>query len=551
MACLGVQSFREVLRNIYETQKQRLDVTLLPAASNQSITAHPTIAEVPNPSTTDEERLAVTFKASFESPAGVGMLPRLLTNKFYRRRQEDVMEFLLDSVLNSDQEHAPRLSQACAGLDAPKLVCPHCAWERAAAPEAFTSISLPLRRENSSLVGSVQEALHAYLEPEPVSVDWCCQNEDCPLYNDVDRRPHKRHRISIHPQVLVLHLKRWQTEVRRDGRVRIHALRHAVTPERRITLQGHDYQLKSIVCHLGDSIEHGHYTCFMNFPAVGGAWWYYNDTERRLAAESELATSTRQKSYVLFYEKLGSGEPLSAASASGSAASSSARPGMPLASSLGSATPLQPSQVAAGMASSIGSSSSTGSARTRCPRRALRRSYTMYPADGQTGDLPAPRMGPTVPPWVSSLVTGHMLPEPAAAYSLSDLRDGSGTDLTIPTGVSESDSNIVQQLADMRLESQTAETASLQHRSQPPAMHERPRAMPRASRLPVPNRPRIVTGFGNERVDDVVADEARRVEGGVHRAARRREEGERGRMRDWDNNDLDRGAGGAWHTGRR
>ena len=75
--------------------------------------------------------------------------------------------------------------------------------------------------------------------------------------------------------------------------------------------------------------------------------------------------------------------------------------------------------------------------------------------------------------------------------------------------------------------------------------------MPRASRLPVPNRPRIVIGFGNGRVDDVVADEARRVEGGVHRAARRREEGERGRMHDWDNNDLDRGAGGAWHTGRR
>ena len=71
------------------------------------------------------------------------------------------------------------------------------------------------------------------------------------------------------------------------------------------------------------------------------------------------------------------------------------------------------------------------------------------------------------------------------------------------------------------------------------------------SRLPVPNRPRIVIGFGSERIDDEVAGEARRVEGGVHRAARRREEGERGRMHDWDNNDLDRGAGGAWHAGRR
>jgi hypothetical protein len=30
----------------------------------------------------------------------------------------------------------------------------------------------------------------------------------------------------------------------------------------------------------------------------------------------------------------------------------------------------------------------------------------------------------------------------------------------------------------------------------------------------------------------------------------RREEGTRGRMRDFDNQDLDRSAGGAWHLGR-
>ena len=128
-------------------------------------------------------------------------------------------------------------------------------------------------------------------------------------------------------------------------------------------------------------------------------------------------------------------------------------------------------------------------------------------------------------------------------------------------------------------------------------------------------KPRIVTGFGTARVEDVAADEQRRlkegarrgsqrrqkkesagvceismtmtwieleevlgtqvkshkscfesemrlelhlcsltfrrVEAGVRRAAHRREENERGRMRDWHDNDLDRSAGGAWYMGKQ
>ncbi len=63
--------------------------------------------------------------------------------------------------------------------------------------------------------------------------------------------------------------------------------------------------------------------------------------------------------------------------------------------------------------------------------------------------------------------------------------------------------------------------------------------------------PRIVTGFGEERVEDVLADEARRVAEGVRRGQWRRDEGVRGRMRDMGDQDLDRSAGGAWHLGRR
>ena len=62
---------------------------------------------------------------------------------------------------------------------------------------------------------------------------------------------------------------------------------------------------------------------------------------------------------------------------------------------------------------------------------------------------------------------------------------------------------------------------------------------------------RIVTGFGSERIDDVVADERRRVAEGARRGDQRREDGARGRMTSYEGEDLDRGQGGAWHVGRR
>ena len=61
---------------------------------------------------------------------------------------------------------------------------------------------------------------------------------------------------------------------------------------------------------------------------------------------------------------------------------------------------------------------------------------------------------------------------------------------------------------------------------------------------------RIVTGF-DRRIDDVAGDEARRSAEEAQRAAARRNAGTRGRMTGFSGEDLDRGAGGAWHAGRR
>ena len=63
--------------------------------------------------------------------------------------------------------------------------------------------------------------------------------------------------------------------------------------------------------------------------------------------------------------------------------------------------------------------------------------------------------------------------------------------------------------------------------------------------------PRIVTGFGSERVEDVASHEMQRESEAMARAARRRGEGSRGRMTGFDGEDLDRAAGGPWQAGRR
>ena len=79
MACFGVQSFREVLYNIYTSRQRRLDAVLLPAATHPDISLRISIQKGNGPRTTHEERLAVTFKAVFEPQAGMLMLPRLFT----------------------------------------------------------------------------------------------------------------------------------------------------------------------------------------------------------------------------------------------------------------------------------------------------------------------------------------------------------------------------------------------------------------------------------------------------------------------------------------
>ena len=62
---------------------------------------------------------------------------------------------------------------------------------------------------------------------------------------------------------------------------------------------------------------------------------------------------------------------------------------------------------------------------------------------------------------------------------------------------------------------------------------------------------RIVSGFGLERVDDLVPDGRRRLTEGARRGVGHRDKGTRRHMRSYDDEGLDCGAGGPWQARRR
>ena len=70
-------------------------------------------------------------------------------------------------------------------------------------------------------------------------------------------------------------------------------------------------------------------------------------------------------------------------------------------------------------------------------------------------------------------------------------------------------------------------------------------------RVPEPEvRRGVVGGFGSERTTDALGDERRRGDEANLRARHRRDEGERGRVRDFQGNDIDRSSGGAFSLSR-
>ena len=72
---------------------------------------------------------------------------------------------------------------------------------------------------------------------------------------------------------------------------------------------GKTYALRSVVSHLGNSPNRGHYVTVSRHDTSREQWWLYNDAMRRMVRPGELETTAKLephgqlKSYVLFYEQ--------------------------------------------------------------------------------------------------------------------------------------------------------------------------------------------------------------------------------------------------------
>ena len=96
-----------------------------------------------------------------------------------------------------------------------------------------------------------------------------------------------------------MQLKRWAQTEEQEG-----ALLHRVEPNREITFGSRRYSLCSFVSHIGPTTIRGHYSCCIKNPCARGDWWYYNDGTRRVARDSEMETTDKERTYLVMYERV-------------------------------------------------------------------------------------------------------------------------------------------------------------------------------------------------------------------------------------------------------
>ena len=164
-------------------------------------------------------------------------------------------------------------------------------------PISFTpeQTPAPLRdRQSESLMGAgeytIQQGLKNFLEPEKVSTK--CQN--CGTSPAIARTS-----IWMTPQVLIIHLNRFNSASKREGSVKIE---DTLNMSEFVQLQGQNlqYHLAGFLIHTG-TLRFGHYTACVRHRETR-KWLYCNDAQVREITEKELG-AYKTDAYVIFYER--------------------------------------------------------------------------------------------------------------------------------------------------------------------------------------------------------------------------------------------------------
>mgnify|MGYP001327703964 FL=1 len=160
-------------------------------------------------------------------------------------------------------------------------------------PEPFFVLSVPLPEGNRVL--TINQCLDEYCKLERMEGDNAWYNEDKDIKQDID----KGMVFWSLPSILIVHLKRWNWQGRKDGRMVATEL-DSVDFTKYIhgyNKSSYIYELYGVCNHSGGSMG-GHYTA--NIRVANNEWFNFNDQSITKINQNQIVSP---QAYCLFYRK--------------------------------------------------------------------------------------------------------------------------------------------------------------------------------------------------------------------------------------------------------
>ena len=140
---------------------------------------------------------------------------------------------------------------------------------------------------------NIEDLLAMYQDVAPLDGDVPCSIPSCGRFGTQN----KEERIHSWPQVLVLHLKRWDFDRSTQSATKVN---REISYETVLPIsQNYMYHLVGVVVHAGQA-GGGHYTAYVRSPA--NMWFYYDDAHAPRPCTNNDALGAKRLAYLLSYQ---------------------------------------------------------------------------------------------------------------------------------------------------------------------------------------------------------------------------------------------------------
>ncbi len=137
---------------------------------------------------------------------------------------------------------------------------------------------------------NLNSCLEEFFEKEKIEYRCeSCDNTESYMYTVIDS----------FPEILVLHLKRFQTLYKKNKLIQKKIIKF-VNFDQILEIGSNKYGLFGIVNHMGE-INSGHYTCY-GFNKSIDKWYSFNDHE--VSEVSSLSDMKSSENYIFYYKKI-------------------------------------------------------------------------------------------------------------------------------------------------------------------------------------------------------------------------------------------------------